>query len=368
MRLVVLFLLFFSVAKAQDSTYVKSIDSINQINWKRNSSRLDSISQMNLSRIYVEPVDTLVINPQLLVPNLPKEIPITPYNLLRTKDARRWFYYGENNLIFNQSSFSNWNSGGNNNIGLIGKISYQINYKKDRHFLDYNIKLGYGFVAAAGESTRKTDDYIDLSANYGYDIGKNYYLSTGFQFLSQFMPGYNYSATPNPIPSDKISNFLAPAYFNIGLGVSYNPTENFQIIFRPINGKLTIVTDPQLQKVGNFGLQRDGQSLRSELGANLNVQYRLKIYKDISYTNSLNLFTNYLYHPERVDIAYSGIFNLKFNKFITTLVTLDLLYDHDQVQKLQIKQTLGLGISYNFGFVDDNKELKKKSIKPFITQ
>jgi hypothetical protein len=139
MRLVVLFLLFFSVAKAQDSTYVKSIDSINQINWKRNSSRLDSISQMNLSRIYVEPVDTLVINPQLLVPNLPKEIPITPYNLLRTKDARRWFYYGENNLIFNQSSFSNWNSGGNNNIGLIGKISYQINYKKDRHFLDYNI-------------------------------------------------------------------------------------------------------------------------------------------------------------------------------------------------------------------------------------
>jgi hypothetical protein len=128
------------------------------------------------------------------------------------------------------------------------------------------------------------------------------------------------------------------------------------------------VTDPQLQKVGNFGLQRDGQSLRSELGANLNVQYRLKIYKDISYTNSLNLFTNYLYHPERVDIAYSGIFNLKFNKFITTLVTLDLLYDHDQVQKLQIKQTLGLGISYNFGFVDDNKELKKKSIKPFITQ
>lgn len=368
MRLILLFLLFIGFVKAQETPDLKAVDSLNQINWKKNSERLDSISTLKLSRLYILPVDTLAINPELLVPHFSKDLPLTPYNLLRTKDPKRWFYYGQNNLIFNQSSFSNWNSGGNNNIGVIGKISYQINYKKDRHFLDYNIKMGYGFVSSAGQSTRKTDDYIDLSANYGYDLGKNYYLSTGFQFLSQFMPGYNYSATPNPAKSDKISDFLAPAYINVGLGVSYNPQENFQIIFRPINGKFTLVEDPLLQKVGNFGLERDGQSLRSELGAMLNVQYRLKIYKDINFTNNLNFFTNYLYHSERVDIGYSGALNLKFNKFISTIVTLDLLYDHDQVEKLQVKQTLGLGIAYNFGFVDDDSALKKKSIKAFVTQ
>ena len=368
MRLILLFVLLFGFTKAQETTYLKSIDSLNQLNWKKNAVRLDSMSNVKISRIFIKPVDTLAINPALLAGNFTKDLPITPYNLLRTKDPKRWFYYGQNNLIFNQSSFSNWNSGGNNNVGVIGKLSYQINYKKDRHFLDYNLKMGYGFISAAGQSSRKTDDYIDLSTNYGYDLGKNYYLSTGLQFLSQFMPGYNYNATPNPTKNDKISNFLAPAYVNIGLGVSYNPQENFQIIFRPINGKFTIVADSLLQKAGNFGLERDGQSLRSELGAMLNVQYRLNIYKDISFTNTLNFFTNYLYHSERVDIGYSGALNLKFNKFISTVVTLDLLYDHDQIQKLQIKQTLGLGVSYNFGFVDDDNIYKKRNVKPFISQ
>lgn len=368
MRLIGLFLLIFFVSQAQETPNLKSIDSLNQINWQKNAARLDSVSKINPSIVFVEPVDTLAINTSLLAPHAPQEIPLTPFNLLRTKETKRWFYYGQNNLIFNQSSFSNWNTGGNNNIGVIGKITYQINYKKDRNFLDFNLKMGYGFVSAAGQSTRKTEDYIDFSTNYGYDVGKNYYLSTGFQFLSQFMPGYNYDATPNPTKSDKISDFLSPAYINVGIGISYNPQENFQIIFRPINGKFTIVTDPELQKEGNFGLDRDGQSLRSELGAMLNVQYRINVFKDIVFTNNLNLFTNYLYHPERVDISYRGVLNMVFNKFISTNVSLDLLYDHDQVQKLQMKQTLGVGISYNFGFVDEDKKLKKKSIKPFVSR
>lgn len=362
------FLLFFCFYKGQENNYLKTIDSLNQQNWQKNSTHLDSLSVVRLAPIFVKPIDTLAINYALLVPSAPKEIPLTPFNLLRTKDPKRWFYYGQNTLVFNQSSFSNWNSGGNNNIGVIGKVNYQINYKKNRHFLDFNFKMGYGFVANSGQSTRKTDDFIDFSGNYGYDLGQNYYLSTGLQFVSQFTQGYNYSSTPNPTHADRISNFLAPAYVNVGLGISYNPQENFQVIFRPINGKFTIVADSELQKLGNFGLERDGQNLRSELGAMLNFQYRVIIYKDINFTNNLNFFTNYLFHPERVDIGYSGVLNMKFNKFISTLVTLDLLYDHDQVQKLQMKQTLGVGISYNFGFVDDDKELKKKLIKPFIAR
>lgn len=363
------FLILFSLSctfSAQN--YQQTIDSINQKNWAENAARLDSISKISLSSFHISVPDTLAIDYRLLMPQAPEEIPLTPFNLLRTKDSKHWFFFGQNTLVFNQSSFSNWNSGGNNNIGVLGKVNYQINYKKNRNFLDYNIKLGYGLVSTAGQSTRKTEDYIDLAMNYGYDLGKNYYLSTGFQFLSQFAPAYNYSDTPDPTRADRISNFLAPGYLNIGLGVSYNPQENFQIIFRPINGKFTIVADPELQKAGKFGLDRDGQSVRSELGAMVNFQYRATILKDISVTNNLNFFTNYLEHSERVDIRYSGVLNLKFNKYITTLVSLDLLYDHDQIQKLQMKQTLGVGVAYNFGFVDDDKDLKKRIIKPYINQ
>ena len=117
-------------------------------------------------------------------------------------------------------------------------------------------------------------------------------------------------------------------------------------------------------KAGKYGLERDGQSVRSELGALVNILYRLKIYKDINLVNQINFFSNYVNHPERVDIAYNGTLNIRFNKFISTVVSLDLLYDHDQLQKLQMKQTLGVGFSYNLGF--ENKEKNKKLIKPFV--
>jgi hypothetical protein len=67
--------------------------------------------------------------------------------------------------------------------------------------------LGYGFVANKGQSSRKTEDYINIMSNYGYDLGSNYYLSTGFQFISQFAPGFDYSATPNQKMIIEFQNF-----------------------------------------------------------------------------------------------------------------------------------------------------------------
>lgn len=356
-------LIFISNALfSQKNELLKEIDSISQKRWNSTSLNLDSLANPTFVKFDSNFKDTIVIRDKVVIADFTEEIPVTPYNILKMKGPMRWFYYGENNVVFNQSSFSNWNTGGNNNIGIIAKVRYNVSYKKDKHFLDTTFKLGYGFVTSQNEASRKTEDYINLMTNYGYDIGKNFYLSTGFQLLTQFSAGYNYSVTPDPEFSDRISRFFAPGYINIGLGISYNPNENFQVIFRPVNGKFTFVTDPLLQKAGRYGLEKDGQSIRSELGALVNVLYRIKILKDINLVNQVNFFSNYITHPERVDIAYNGTLNIRFNKFITTVVSLDLMYDHDQLQKLQMKQTLGVGFSYNFGF---ENEKEKKLIKPF---
>lgn len=365
-NLSVFILTFISVAvfAQKDKNVLAEIDSISQMRWKAIELDLDSLANPKLEKFDVHFKDTIVIRDRVAIVKSEDEIPVTPYNLLQLKDPIKWFYYGQNNLIFNQSSFSNWNSGGNNNIGVIGKINYNISYKNRKHFLDSNIQLGYGFVSSQGESSRKTEDYINLMTNYGYDVGRNFYLSTGFQFLSQFSAGYNYTVTPNPSFENRISRFLSPGYVYAGVGVLYNPNENFQVIFRPLNGKFTFVNDPFLQKAGKYGLERDGQSVRAELGALVNILYRINIYKDINLVNQVNFFSNYANHIERVDIAYNGTLNIKFNKFITTVISLDLLYDHDQMQKLQLKQTLGIGFSYNLGF--ELKEKNKKMIKPFV--
>ena len=81
--------------------------------------------------------------------------------------------------------------------------------------------------------------------------------------------------------------------------------------------------------------------------------YKLKIMDNITLTNTGSVFSNYLEHPERLVLAYGGILNMKINKFISTNVTLDLLYDHNQIRKTQLKQTLGVGVAYN---IDNGKK------------
>lgn len=368
-RYVLLTLTLSSVfVSAQRSELQRRIDSIAQSKWNKTQLNLDSLANPVLETISLDPKDTIVVRDIVVVPQVPEEIPLTPFNLINNRQEKRWFFYAQNNLHFNQASFSNWNSGGNNNMGVLGKVSYNLSFKKDKHYLENILQLGYGFVASEGQATRKTEDFINLASNYGYELGRNYYLSTGYQFLSQFTPGYNYVETPDPEYTDRISKFMAPGYLNVGVGISYNPSEDFQVIFRPANGKFTFVLDPKLQTAGRYGLEQDGQSVRTELGANLNLLYRLKIYKDVHLVNQLNFFSNYVNHPERVDINYSGMLNMKFNRYISALIGVDVLYDHDQIRKTQMKQTLGIGFTYTMGAEGQARQANKKLVKPFVTK
>ena len=49
-------------------------------------------------------------------------------------------------------------------------------------------------------------------------------------------------------------------YLNIGVGVTYRPSDNFTMTLRPANARWTFVTDKDLQKAGNYGLKNDGDS------------------------------------------------------------------------------------------------------------
>ena len=58
--------------------------------------------------------------------------------------------------------------------------------------------------------------------------------------------------------------------------------------------------------------------------------------------NTASLFSNYWDHPERLVLSYGGVLNMKINNYVSSVITLDLLYDHKQIWKTQVKQTLGV--------------------------
>ena len=257
---------------------------------------------------------------------------------------KNWSIEGQNTLMLNQAAFSNWVGGGANNVGWLVGVNYNFTYQKDKDLWENNIILGYGRNNTQGLGNRKTQDNINISTNYGRAISQSWYVSAGASFISQFDNGY---ADGNNPSAAKISSFMAPGYLNIGAGFTYKPNEDFTLTLRPANARMTFVLDKDLQYKGNYGLKNDGDSMLFQFGFYADASYKVKLMENIHLTNKAWLFSNYLDHPERIAMGYSGILNLKINKYISSNITLDLVYDHNQIRKVQLKQTLGLGLAYN---------------------
>lgn len=264
--------------------------------------------------------------------------------------TKAWSIVGQNTLMLNQSAFSNWVAGGANNVGWQAGVNYNMTYEKAKDLWENLIILGYGMNNTQGVGNRKTQDVINISTNYGRKISNNWYASVGAGLITQFAPGYEDGNNPD---ATKISNFMAPGYVNLGAGFTYKPSDNFTMTLRPANARFTFVLDKDLQWAGNFGLKNDGDSMLFQFGFLGTAQYKVKLMENITLQNNASVFSNYLDHPERLVLSYSGILNMKVNKYISTNITLDLLYDHNQIKKTQLKQTLGIGLAYN---IDNGKK------------
>lgn len=271
-----------------------------------------------------------------------------------------WYISGTNSLQFNQAAFSNWIAGGVNSYSLTANVDYEFNLTSGRHIWDNRVLMNYGVLRNEGEDYRKSNDVIDLTSSYGYEFIRHFYFAASANFKTQFTDGFDYNIQDSISGNyKKISTFMAPGYLSFGLGVDYKPNENFQVNFHPFTSRFTFVQDRDLQYAGSFGLKADGDSYLYEFGAFLGARYKINIWDNISYDNRLGIYSNYLRTPQNMDIAYQGVLDLKVNSFISAQATVNLFYDEDQIQKTQLKQTLGVGLSYKF---NNSAKLKLKEI------
>ncbi len=257
--------------------------------------------------------------------------------------VKHWSVIGKQSVMINQAAFSNWVGGGANNVGWLLGADYNITYEKDKDLWENIILLNYGQNDTQGIGVRKTQDVINISTNYGRKFSKGWYLSAGAGLLSQFSAGYEDGNNP---AAKKISNFMAPGYVNAGMGITYRPNDNINVTLRPSNARWAFVLDKELQVAGTYGLKADGDSSILQYGFLGTAYYKVKLMENVNVTNTASVFSNYLDHPERLVLAYGMILNLKVNKFISSNITVDVMYDHNQIQKTQLKQTLGVGFAY----------------------
>ncbi|MGZ2369770.1 DUF3078 domain-containing protein [Ancylomarina sp. YFZ004] len=273
-----------------------------------------------------------------------------------TQDTSYWKKGGMASLSFSQTSLSNWSGGGDNAISTNVQLNLFANYTRDKNAWDNTLKLEYGLLKQGDAGTRKSIDKIDFVTKYGHQASKKWYYTALLDFKSQFAKGYNYGKTESD-PDVKVSNFLAPAYILLSLGMDYKPNETFSAYLSPVTGKTTIVNDNELSDAGAFGVD-PGDKMRLEFGALSKLTYKKTVAKNVDVKSTLDLFTSYSDTFGNIDVNWDLMINMKVNEFLTASINTTLVYDDDveyvnkdgvnKGVKVQFKEILGIGLSYKF--------------------
>lgn len=215
-----------------------------------------------------------------------------------------------------------------------------------------NLALDYGLSKTKSQGMRKSTDNITLSTQLGYSTNNVWYYTLMGDLNTQFAKGYNY-----PDKTHYISNFFAPAYSNISVGMEYRPKSNYSVYLSPASTKMTFVEDDYLSELGAFGVD-PGDRFRMEWGAYLKARAELTVMENVNLITTADFFTPYSDQFGNIDVNWDVLISMKINKFLSATLNTTLKYDNDvktfedngekRGAKVQFKEILGIGVAYNF--------------------
>lgn len=345
-----------------------------------------------------------------------------PAEQQKVEKPKYWAKSLKTQVNVGQTSLTNWAAGGDNTISLQGFIDANANWKKNEMFWNNRLQLDYGFLYASSKPIlQKSTDRIYLESKWGYNVSKDVlYLSANYDFKSQFTTGYTYK-TPAVPDEDRFkdesgnirdlddlerkdqvdlwrnarvpkSNFLAPAYTNLALGIDYKPTKWLSVNFAPLTGGFVIVKDAELRKSYSMELTEkskrqserfasydeatateadktayaeyqtsllEGTAYRSakfEFGAQLKADAKVNINDNFSYSTQVVLFANYLDIKRCPRINWDNRIDWKLAKYFSLTITTNLIYDdtimitdkdgNNPKPRVQFKESLAFGFTY----------------------
>ncbi len=279
--------------------------------------------------------------------------------------AHHWKKGGIVTLNGQEVSLDNWAAGGQGALSVGGQVNTFFNYHKNNIIWNNTINLAYGVIKqSSNKYWLKTDDRIQLTSKVGKKAFEKAYYSILGDFKTQFAPGYN-----NATQSVRISNFMAPAYAILALGMDVEVDTSLSFFISPATSRITIVDDDSLAKIGSYGVQAQVmdasgnvitpyKKIRSQVGGYAKIQYRRNIMQNVSLGTTLELFSDYFHSPDVLYVNWTTFFVMKVNKYISATFNTQLIYDPAVKIKqtdgttigprVQFKQILGVGFAYKF--------------------
>lgn len=292
-----------------------------------------------------------------------------------------WNYRTESSMVFSQSALSNWVKGGENSIATALDITGFADYKRPELKLSSSnfVRLKLGFMSSGGEDIRKNLDLLETNSKLNHKAFGKFDFSAIMLFKTQVAVGKTYKtdkATDIETATD-VSKFFNPAVLTLGFGLDYKPNKETSINFSPLSYKGTyvpaggkITPDSLLNgKIDQtrYGIE-PGKTSKHEPGASFMISRVSRPMKNVTLTNRLQLFTNYINNPQNIDIDWELIAVYNLNWFTDLRLNTHLIFDDDtkttvidggvpvkledgtekKTARIQFKELFGVSIMFKF--------------------
>ncbi len=254
-------------------------------------------------------------------------------------EPQYWRHALGTSLTFSQVSFSDWAQGGENayayGTSALGTSTY------DWHPITWvnTYRLGFGQTRIGGRETRKTDDKIDLESVVSYRMGITINPYAALTLKTQFATGYRYDKSGNRTP---ISQFFDPAFLTQSLGLGYEITPQLRsrlgFALREIvtNRYTSFADDPKTPNV---------ESVKIEDGLESVTEGTWKLDNSTTLNAKLELFSSFR-EPQKVIVRGDNTLTIRLARIVTVVVNVQLINERRVTPRTQVKQSLGVGISY----------------------
>jgi len=281
-----------------------------------------------------------------------------------------WKFRTEAAFVFSQSALTNWVKGGENSISSLLDITGYADYN-NKHLKISSSNFGrikLGFQKSGDNPVRKNVDIIETNSKINHKAFGKFDFSAVMLFKTQLAPGYSYAKVNNKDTAVLVSKMFNPVILTLGFGLDFKPNKKTSINFSPLSYKGTYVTDTIHIDQTKYGISKDKKSF-NEPGASFMISNEFKPSKNITLTNRLQLFTNYIHNPMNIDVDWEMIGVVNLNWFTDIRFNTHLIFDDDtktvvldddnkpvlrpdgtlkKTARIQFKEMLGISLVFRF--------------------
>ncbi len=254
-------------------------------------------------------------------------------------DTISWNYELISTINFSQNSFSNWAQGGTNQLSWFADGNGKLTRESSGSTWESILKMELGQVKQDGVGTRKSLDQIFIESVYARKMGGFLDPYVASSLKTQFITGYDYDTEPDT----EVSAFNDPLVLTQSVGGAMKPYGwlDTRVGFAAKETFTDLYTgwsdDSSTSEI---------EKSRVETGLEVVNAADYKLNDQVSIKSRLALFWSFE-ETETMDVDWSNDINVAVYKMINITFKLQLIYDEDIINKTQLKQVFGVGMSYS---------------------